>query len=180
VETNSNFAVVRYNTDGTLDTTFSGNGYVRTDFTGDDDRAYAVAVQTDGKIVVAGQTSNINNPGSPADKDFGLVRYNSDGSLDTSFSGDGKAVTGFGADEEAHALVIQPNGKLVAAGYYSVALARYNSNGTLDTSFSGNGTTVTGGAWAWAMARQPDGKFVVAGGTLTSFVSYFALVRFQP
>ena len=166
------FVLARYNTDGTPDTNFSGNGKVRTDFTGGGlDYAYAVAVQTDGKIVAAGQTTNINN----GDHDFGLVRYNSNGTLDTAFSGDGKVVTGFGAAENARALIIQPNGKLVAAGFRTnssnsgiedFALARYNSDGTLDTNFSGNGKTLTdfgGHDRAAALARQPDGKIVAAG-----------------
>ncbi len=83
------FAVARYNTDGSLDTSFGFDGLVTTDLGSDDDEAQAVAIQPDGKIVVAGY-NGLNG------YDFALTRYNSDGSLDTSFDGDGKATTDFG------------------------------------------------------------------------------------
>ena len=84
------FAVVRYNTNGTLDNSFAGNGKAGVDFSGGYDIANSVAIQTDGKIVVAGY--DIGNEGY----DFVVMRYNSNGSLDNSFNGDGKKVIGFG------------------------------------------------------------------------------------
>ena len=176
-----NFALARYNTDGTLDTSFdgdggNGNGKVITDF-GGGDVANAVAIQADGKIVVAGYTS------VPDSYNFALARYNTNGTLDTSFDGDsgngnGKVITGFGGNEWATAVAIQPNGKIVAAGMTNrpdsanFAVARYNTNGTLDTSFdgdsgNGNGKVITGFGGdeeAQAVAIQPfDGKIVAAG-----------------
>ena len=133
------FLVVRYNADGSLDTTFDGDGWVTTDFAGSHDRAYAVTLQTDGKIVVAGSALL-----GPTINDFALARYNSDGSLDTSFDGDGRATTSFhpaGSNDFAYDVAVQTDGKIVAAGYTwsdggAFALARYNSDGSLDTSFN--------------------------------------------
>ena len=87
--TNQNFALARYNSNGSLDTSFDGDGKVTTDFFGFADRAEAVAIQPDGKIVVAGQAYT-NLMGEPSR--FALARYNSDGSLDTSFDGDEFAI----------------------------------------------------------------------------------------
>ncbi|MCY4440164.1 MAG: Ig-like domain-containing protein, partial [Deltaproteobacteria bacterium] len=164
----NDFALARYNTDGTLDTTFSADGKVTTDFAGNDDEANAVAIQSDGKIVAAG----FANDGS--DDNFALARYNADGSLDTTFSSDGKVTTDFGGnDDEVRAVAIQPDGKIVAAGFANdgsdnnFALARYNTNGSLDTTFSSDGKLTTDfdgkDDEAYAVAIQPDGRIVAAG-----------------
>ena len=125
------FALARYNTDGSLDTTFSDDGKVTTDFAG---IGYSVVIQGDGKIIVAGSTFNDSS------YDFALARYNSDGSLDTTFSGDGKVSTDFGGgDDHGQSVVMQPDGKIVVAGASDnvssdgFALARFNSDGSLDT-----------------------------------------------
>lgn len=128
----ADFALARYNTNGTLDTTFSTDGKQTTDFSsGGDDRARAVAIQSDGKIVVAGNVRVGEDP------DFAVARYNSDGTLDMTFSGDGRQTTGFfsGSRDEAQAIAIQADGRIVLAGavYKTVsngdfALARYLGN----------------------------------------------------
>jgi uncharacterized delta-60 repeat protein len=165
------FALARYNTDGSLDTTFSGNGMLTTDFTPGVDYANSVAIQVDGRILAAGESGATgHNP------KFALAQYNTDGSLDTTFSGDGKLTTDFTRHEDlAHAVAIQDNGKIVAAGTAAAdrsnsrfALARYNSDGSLDTTFSGNGmltTDFTPGADLvfYGLAIQSDGRLVVAG-----------------
>ena len=87
---NDDFAVARYNADGSLDTTFDGDGKVTTAIGTAEIDAYAVAIQADGKIVVAGDAYN------GSDNDFAVVRYNADGSLDTTFDGDGKVTTAVG------------------------------------------------------------------------------------
>jgi uncharacterized delta-60 repeat protein len=117
------FALARYNLDGSLDTSFDGDGKVTTDF-GGLDGALGVAIQPDRKIVAAGFTGD----------DFSLARYNLDGSLDTSFGGDGKVTTDFGGFDQAFEVAIQPNGSVVAAGFTGddFALARYNRDGSLD------------------------------------------------
>src|SRR5215208_3932336 len=102
-----NFALARYNPNGSLDASFSGDGKQTTDFGGFDE-ATGVALQGDGKIVVVGQT---------ALSDFALARYNPNGSLDTSFSGDGKETTDFGGvDDGAGGVALQEDGKIIAAG----------------------------------------------------------------
>lgn len=96
------FALARYNTNGSLDTSFSGDGKLTTPIGTGDDFGYAVAIQADGKIIVVGSSSN----------DFAVVRYNTDGSLDTSFSGDGKQTTSLGSGSDtAQSVEIQADGK---------------------------------------------------------------------
>ena len=104
---NRDFGVVRYNDDGSLDTGFGGDGIVTTDFAGQADQANAVAVQADGKIVVAGLAARTGPLG--ADNDFALARYNTDGTLDPSFGGDGLVTTDLGTRTDiARAVVIRP------------------------------------------------------------------------
>jgi len=182
------FGVARYNPDGSLDPSFGIGGLQRTHLgvTGyDSDYAAAVALQPDGKIVVAGTT----DPLPPCDfsidtctdppPDFALVRYNTDGSLDGSFSGDGKQATDFGSEEEAFGVALQPDGKIDAVGRSSsseFALARYAPDGALDSSFSDDGKQTTAfrnAGPAAAVAVQSDGKMLVAGGQ-----GDFALARY--
>jgi uncharacterized delta-60 repeat protein len=138
------FALARYTTDGRLDKTFSGNGRVRTDF-GGYDIAYGIVVQSDGKLVVAGQTCTA---GDEVDCDAVLARYTPTGKLDPTFGQGGKVVTKIGtSSNNATALAIQPDGKIVVCGrvfqdqplgwYYTVQ--RYLPNGRLDSTFSGDG-----------------------------------------
>ena len=103
---------MRYNTDGSLDTSFDSDGKVTTAIGSGNDYACSVAIQSDGKIVVAGYSDNGSND------DFALVRYNTDGSLDTTFDSDGKVTTAIGSgDDQAFSVAIQSDGKIVAAGY---------------------------------------------------------------
>ena len=148
-----------------------------------DDAANALALQPDGKLVAAGRSED-------GQDFFALARYNPDGSLDTSFNGTGKVTTAIGIWDEAKALALQPDGKLVAAGTsykgssFDIALARYNPDGSLDTSFNGTGkvTTAVGPSddVAADLARQPDGKLVIAGYSYNASDRDFALVRYKP
>jgi uncharacterized delta-60 repeat protein len=185
----ADIALVRYNTDGTLDTTFNSTGIVTTAIGTFGDIAFALAIQTDGKLVVAGSTSNGSQP------KFALVRYNTDGSLDTSFNTTGIVTTAIATaigtfGDVAFALAIQTDGKLVVAGSTSdgsqpkFALVRYNTDGSLDTTFNTTGivTTAIGlGDYAYALAIQGDGKLVVAGASFSSANPLeFALARYWP
>ena len=182
--TGADFALARFNADGSLDTSFDGDGKVLTDFAGQPDIVRGMVLQTDGKIVVAGYADT-----SGGDRDFGLARYNPDGSLDTSFDGDGKVTTSFGGAgyEAADAVAIQVNGKIVAAGDVAVtqnnrdhALARYNADGSLDTSFGGDGRVTAdffADDFAFAVAIQADGKIVSAGYAGPTNIRDFALAR---
>jgi uncharacterized delta-60 repeat protein len=180
---NDDFALARYNSDGSLDTSFDSDGKVTTGFvSGSEDRAYAMAIQKDGKIVAAGHTAS---PGVH----FALARYNSNGSLDTGFDGDGKVTTALGVFAIINAVAIQSDGKIVVAGdaapsvHLDFALARYNYNGSLDTGFDGDGKVTThfgiGTDHAEAMAIQSDGKIVAAGAADTGYDTDFALARYQ-
>jgi uncharacterized delta-60 repeat protein len=171
-------------TAGVLDPTFgAGAGYVKTDVGSPKDAANVVAVQPwDGKIVVADDSWESANAGTNVD--FVLVRYNADGTLDTTFGSGGVVRTDFnGGNDSIEALVITPDHKIDAIGRAYVAkgkttgdelgVARYNANGTLDTTFgTGGKVTVTGltgdqvdSAGGHAAAVDPTGHLVIAGGT---------------
>jgi len=227
-------AIVRYNADGSLDTSFANNGKYVLDPTTGDDRAYGVAIQPDGKIVVTGNTNfrrnrivirlNTNGSldssfgvdgvfitpingmigainlspgfdetkvklqtdgkivvsgtiriGSESSDRFSVMRLNTNGTLDTTFGGTGKVNTLIGqlgqTNDRAFNLVIQPDGKIVLAGYANIsggaiAVVRYNTDGSLDTTFDGDGiaaVTYTSQLLGFGIAQQPDGKLVVIG-----------------
>lgn len=182
------FALVRFNSNGSLDTGFGDAGRVFTDFNNSFDVANALAIQADGKIVLAGRSS-VND----SRYDFVLARYNTDGSLDTGFDLDGKVRTKFSpfnVEEDAHAVAIQADGKIIAAGYVEslsgFSLARYNPDGSLDTTFDFDGMVVTEMSGQMAVIEsvvvQPDGK-IAAAGHIRGFSSQnedFALARYNP
>ena len=143
-----------------------GNGLVTTDFNGGNEGATGITKQSDGKILVAGGSLNGSNG------EFLLVRYNSDGTLDTSFSGDGKLATDFGVNLVcAVSVVEQSDHKILAAGQittgdtYTLALARFNADGSFDTTFGGGDGQVTGPVCTAQVTLQSDGKILVAGTT---------------
>src|SRR5262245_9715242 len=189
-------AVVRYNADGSLDTSFGGTGIVITNFGTTGSYAFDVKLQPDGKIVVAG-THFVAFQASEqsSDTNFALVRYNPDGSLDTGFGNLGGAVsTDFnGGNDDAFSLIVQPDGKLVAVGsaisqadFYDFAAARYNADGTLDGSFDGDGKVRLDFGnhdfdRAHSAALQADGKIVAAGFTIYDggLSQPFALARWN-
>ena len=184
---NDDFMVARYNADGSPDNSFGSFGKVMTDIAVQNpfgERATSVAIQPDGKILVGGHTNPAGN-----DPDFAVVRYNTNGSRDVTFDGDGVATTSFSSSEYINDIEIQPNGKIVAVGYvfvasaYDIAVARYNADGTPDLSFDGDGKLTTdfagGGDRAESVAIQPDGKIVVAGGGSIGPGFDFQLVRYN-
>ena len=166
----ADFGLARFNPDGTLDTTFDGDGKVTTDFAGAYDLAYGAAIQADGKIIATGLAESGGN------YVFGVARYNPDGSLDTTFDGDGKALTDIGdGTDYAFAVTVQTDGKLIVAGGATqagnedLALVRYTSTGAPDTTFDGDGIVQqpigAGTDEALAITLQADGKPVVTGRT---------------
>lgn len=185
----TDFALARYNRDGSLDASFGAGGKVITDFFGFSDRASALAIQADGRVVAAGGANNLNSTGF----DFALARYNGDGSLDSGFGDGGRATTDFlGILDAAVDVALQPDGRIVAVGFTSkdfsglredFALTRYDRNGRLDTSFGSGGKVTTdffgdrdGGS---AIAIQSDGQLVVAGTAFNgSTKNDFALARY--
>jgi uncharacterized delta-60 repeat protein len=169
----SRFALARYNSDGTLDRTFSGNGKVTTRVAARS-RVSAVAIQPDGKIVVAGLARKNHK------QVFALARYNTNGSLDGTFGDDGTLTTFLQFPMGQTDVAVQADGKIVLVGTVEVpdsvldvrfAVLRYRTDGTLDPTFDGDGITMTRfnlsgrtDASANAVAIQPDGRIVVAGG----------------
>jgi len=165
---NSDFALARYNIDGSLDSNFGSNGRVTTDFFNDKDVLHAVVIQPDGRIVAAGSALR-TGMGSQ----FAVARYNPDGGLDMSFGASGRATTSFSGDDAAFGVAVTPGGKIVAVGTSSIqtspkfALVRFNSDGSLDASFGASGrvtNSIAGGAdQARAVVLQLDNKIVIAG-----------------
>jgi uncharacterized delta-60 repeat protein len=180
----SEFALVRYEPDGSLDPAFGAGGRVVTDLGPGSGVASAVALQADGKIVVAGQSI-------ASTRDFAIARYMPDGSLDPSFGGDGVVLTDVGGEDGASGVAVQPDGRIVAAGFSAAAgfaavdfaLARYEPNGDLDSTFDGDGKVVTDIAGAQdganGVAIQPDGRIVAVGLTSSfGFGGDFVLARY--
>jgi len=180
------FAIVRYNYDGTLDQTFGSNGKVFTDFTPFRDSLFAVMVLGDGKILAGGSANNNNSGGLSSN--FALARYNADGTLDQSFGVAGKTTTDFtnNSPDIIHGLAIQPDGKIVACGFFPFKLARYTPDGILDTSFGNAGKVVTtfvtgpqaNSSAAFKVAIQSDGN-IIAAGQQNVVGSDFAVARYN-
>ncbi len=178
-------AVARWNADGTLDSSFDGDGEWLLDLNGDMDRIDAVLVQPDGKIVLAGRTT------VGGQTDWLVMRLNPDGTLDSSFDGDGIfTLDHAGFNDAAFALLLQADGRLLIGGTISpdgtavdAGVMRLNVNGTLDTSFGVNGVAVldvqgqdTAGT---ALARHGD-QVLVAGRTFDGTRNLFVLARLLP
>ncbi|WP_158290254.1 putative Ig domain-containing protein [Ramlibacter sp. WS9] len=176
---NNDFSLVRLNANGSLDSTFGGSpapGKAIIPVGDGDDVGYSVTVQPDGKIIVAGNTSN------GIDNDFSLVRLNADGSLDSTFGGSpapGKAIIPVGGDDQGQSVTVQPDGKIIVAGYsdngsnYDFSLVRLNANGSLDSTFGGSpapGKAIipVGSSYdyGYSVTVQPDGKIVMAGSSM--------------
>jgi uncharacterized delta-60 repeat protein len=242
---NEDFAIARYNMDGSLDTSFNDDGKVTLDFFGAHDYAFAVEIQTDSKIVVGGMAYDCPHPclalaryntdgildtsfgidgkatvdrelssdqmetmilqsdgkivmagysliGAGDDQDFFLVRFNPDGSLDINFGSQGWVTTEWGCEDSIAAIAIQPDGKIVAAGrtfcespydYFDIVLARYNPDGSLDPTFGSDGKVITDigeSEEAYALSIQADGKIIIAGRAVFYQDDYdFVLARYK-
>ncbi|MFN9753578.1 MAG: Ig-like domain-containing protein, partial [Planctomycetota bacterium] len=183
IGTNIDFAVARYNPDGSLDTSFGSGGVVTTPIGTGTDSGRSITLQADGKILVGGLSNNGSND------DFALIRYNVDGSLDTSFGTGGKVTTAVGTStDQGRSVTVQPDGKILVGGYSLVggvddfALVRYNANGSLDTSFGTGGklTTAIGSGldFGTSVIVQPDGKIVIGGYSITGNYD-FAMIRYD-
>lgn len=180
------FCLARYLSTGALDTSFNNIGMVNTALGLGDDLAYAVALQMDGKIVVAGSCSTADN------FDFCLARYLPNGALDESFNGSGKVIFAIGAAyDDARAIVLQPDGKIVVSGScfngvtFDFCLARVLPNGALDTSLNGSGKVISPAELQYnvegthALVQQSDGKVVIGGSCFTGIANDFCLARYE-
>lgn len=178
----SQFALARYNADGSLDATFGSGGKVTTGSSHPYSRvANAVIIHSNGKIFVAGGTGAVHHNDALNQSAFILGWYSSNGRFE------GAVATDFpGTYEVANAMALQSDGKIVVAGKANgqFALARYSALGVLDSGFDGDGRVVTdfsssNGEWAEAVALQANGKIVAAGGAFPEFNPQFALARYN-
>lgn len=183
------FAAARYNPDGSLDNSFDGDGITIVSAPNEDNQAYAVAIQSDGKIVIGGYFDTL--PGLQRTNILAVVRLNQDGSLDNSFDLDGIVTTDVtGELDTAYAVLVQPDGKILVGGSTGLdpssfyVLIRYNSDGTLDGTFGTGGimSTLPGGQFTGirSLALQPDGRILAAASARLSGQNDFAVVRFNP
>ena len=180
----SDFTVVRYLPDGTLDPDFGNNGIRKVDFGQSTDFLHGMTLQPDGKIILAGERQ-INNVG-----DVALARLNPNGNLDTNFGVGGKVTTDLGTTYEyATAVAIQTDGKIIAAGKMingdisnaDFAMVRYESNGDVDTGFGIDGIVVTSVQQedeVQDIIILPDGKIVLGGFASVSAKGDYAMVRY--
>ncbi len=177
-----NFAVVRYNTDGSLDTTFGGTGIVTTTFGGNHHETTAVVVQPDGKVLAVGSTFT----NEPNNRDFALARFNADGSPDASFGIDGKVITNFDSiDHLTDVALLQADGRIVATGtsteasgprFRGLALrGQWHAGCRLWCRWARQSTSINGSPdFARSVAIQADGKILVAGRTQQGSAIAFA------
>lgn len=164
----NDFSVARLKTDGTFDSTFNDDGGVNYDVYG---QAYCMALQPDGKILLGGWTFS-----SPyGHEDVMILRLNSNGSIDSAFGNNGFTMIDYDAIDEANAIALQSDGKIVFAGYSDAdtpsgivfLVGRFNNDGTVDSTFGSNGRVATnfgdGNEFATGVCIQPDGKIIATG-----------------
>jgi uncharacterized delta-60 repeat protein len=191
----SDFALLRYNADGTIDTGFGQAGLVKTDFAGGDDYITDVTVQADGKIVAVGSIQITGS--SSSSYQIAALRYNSDGSLDTSFGNNGAFILSTNSlSDNAEAMVIQADGKIIIAGEtknlitskYDFELLRLNIDGSLDSKFGNQGVVTTEitteNDFSYGVAVDANGKILVTGSSNITdkarTTSELTLVRYNP
>jgi uncharacterized delta-60 repeat protein len=177
-ETYDNFALARFNSDGSLDSSFGTNGQTVTKVGNGHNTINAVALQSDGKIIAVGNSGNNNG----TQNDFALVRYNTNGSLDQSFGSSGITTTDVeGLNNQAFGIAVQLNGKILVSGAINnpnsqALIARYKADGTLDFNFGQSGivklpTGQYGSTAAYDVALRPDGKIIAVGFGSSFFVA---------
>ena len=184
--TRLDFALARYNSDGSLDTTFGTDGKVTTDFDSPNDYAVGMAIDAAGKVVLVGRSKQAGTG-----YDFAPARYNTDGSLDTTFGSGGKVTTDFsGSSDNGSCVAIDGDGKIVVGGDsyqvgvgYDFAVARYDTDGSLDTTFGAGGLVTTDFAslddYGHGLAIDADGNIVLVGRCYQGIYTDFALARYK-
>src|SRR5262249_6143539 len=164
--TSFDFALARYNADGTLDAAFGTGGKTTTDFFGNSDQVSAIGIQSDGKIVAAGFSANCN-----VGNDFALARYTTAGVLDSTFGTGGKVTTDFiGGDDRALAVAIQSDGKIIAAGSTNDSTSPAGAGAASPASVAAGGSTrltvtVTPGTNPTSVGTRGSGHLSSIGGS---------------
>ena len=182
--TNNDFCAVRYLPNGALDSTWNGTGSVITPIGIGDDAATVMTLQPDGKVLVAGYCLNGTT------YNFCAARYSANGTLDNAWNGTGKVINSIGSsDGLARTMTLQPDGKVLLAGYCvnggnaDFCVARYLTNGSLDFTWNGTGNAITpigsSGDYAYAMALQPDAKVLLAGNCYNGINNDFCVARYD-
>ncbi len=182
--TQYDFAVLRFNINGSLDSTFDSDGIVTTSFgSSGNSSGKSITIQSDNKILLAGSVYDGTN------YDYAIARYNTDGSLDTTFATTGLLTFGVGLTNDAPQDVkVQNDGKIIVAGssyiggFNDFSMARLNSDGSFDNSFDSDGMVTTGFGLednAFGIAIQSDGKIILAGNSENGSDTDFALARYN-
>jgi len=178
------FALIRYLSDGSIDSDFGVNGLAQINFNDGDDVCYGIALQPDGKIVLVGTTQLKNLT------EFAVARLNTNGTPDSTFGVAGKVISDLGSDYQLpNDVALQTNGKIIAAGRYNYpgfagsdfAMIRYNTDGEVDSTFGVNGIVLTGiheEDEVKGIMIQPDGKIVLGGFASISAKGDYAMVRY--
>ncbi|MFZ1593125.1 MAG: T9SS type A sorting domain-containing protein, partial [Chitinophagales bacterium] len=176
------YALVRYNENGDIDESFGDDGIVVISIGTDFDLITSVIIQPDNKIIASGYSSDFDS-----DTDISIARFNPDGSLDYSFSGDGTLRTDIAEDDHSWQSLIQPDGKIITAGqskqdgFAKMAIVRYNPDGSMDTTFGLEGIIEleidTLQSIASSTILGPDGKLLVGGAAGTDPDNDFCLVK---
>jgi uncharacterized delta-60 repeat protein len=182
----NDYCIARFNSDGTLDTTFGNSGKVIQPIGSSNDFGRSLVIQPDGKILLGGTCYNGSND------DFCIARFNSDGTLDTTFGNSGKVIQPIGSSNDfGRSLAIQLDGKILLGGYCDnggnddFCIARFNPNGTLDTSFGrrGSGKVIlpigSDDDYEHSLAIQPDGKILLGGRCYNGSNNDFCIARFN-
>ncbi|MBA4015842.1 MAG: hypothetical protein C0483_01505 [Pirellula sp.] len=173
------FAIYRFTASGAVDTTFGGGGLAAIDVGSGDDFTAAIALQSDGKIIIAGYSTQTTD-------DFSVVRLNADGSLDTSFAGTGKLIIPVSTStDRVRSILVQNDGKIVLAGQTSgdIALVRLLTDGTLDPTFGSGGIVVS--AWSTStddvtsIRQSADGKLLGVGWGLIGTSTKVIVARYN-
>ncbi|MFN0216146.1 MAG: T9SS type A sorting domain-containing protein [Saprospiraceae bacterium] len=186
----SKMAVLRYLPNGSLDGTFATNGIFEGTFLGSINVAQAVTLQPDGKILVAGYTTNLQSS-STYNEDLVVLRLNANGVPDNTFGTSGAAIGSLGYNERPVGIRMTNDGRILVAGNVfhgsasNMFITRLTNDGNLDISFGVNGlnqVSITNGLWNYcqAMEVQPDGKILLAGEAKTFAGLNFALIRLDP
>jgi uncharacterized delta-60 repeat protein len=189
-------ALARYDISGTLDDTFGSNGKLTLNIgeVGFWQSVRSVALQTDGKILAAGYTEIYDEVNESLDNNFALVRFDTDGSLDSGFGTNGIVITAVGKDDIGLACVVQPDGRILVlgkskpskGGFPDLALVRYSSNGARDNNFGNNGIVLTSfdntDDVGNSLVLQLDQKIIAFGYTARNNGSTldFAMARYHP
>jgi len=185
-----NFLAARFNTNGSLDTTFGVNGWVTSEFESSASQVKDITFQNDGKILLSGYAANI----STGRHKIAAARFNPDGSIDTAFGNAGQVLFNIGNfDDYGVAVEVQTDEKIILGGYttvsispfkYDFAAIRLNPDGSFDTSYGDNGIAISrvyedGRNYVEEMLIQPDNKVILVGFVAASSDSNIGMIRFD-